>query len=97
VAAVATGREPPVSNPAFANAFAAFVELIKTPAGRNAFLGDPERALTDQGADVSAIPPDVLETLKELEKPELRLLDRLNTSMVRAGMTVNEQGTLGFY
>jgi len=96
VAAAGDRKGTPVSNPGFVSALAAFVELIKTPAGRKAFLDDPERALADQGADVNAIPPDLLEVLKELEKPELRLLDRLNTAMVGQGLTVNDQATLGY-
>jgi len=71
------------------------MELIKTPAGRKAFVDDPEAALAGMGANVGAIPPNVLETLKELEKPELRLLDRLNTAMALDGLTVNDQGSLG--
>jgi hypothetical protein len=72
------------------------MNLITTPTGRKAFLANPEQALTGEGADVSAMSPDLLATLTELDKSELILLARVNAALLEAGLTSNDQGTLGY-
>jgi hypothetical protein len=85
-----------VSTPEAKQAFAHFVDLISTATGRNTFLANPRKALEDQGANVDALPAELLETLLELDARELRLVVRLNAAVVGAGMGSDDQASLGY-
>ena len=74
------------ASPEAVAALAKVMQVISRPASRKSFHADPARALQEADVDPSHLPPQVLDNLSELSLEELRLLSRLNSTLVGSGM-----------
>lgn len=70
------------------NELARFADLITDRDVRRAFDSDPIGTLKDRGVNVDALPPAVLEFFADLSYEELRLLARLQETMVASRLSV---------
>jgi hypothetical protein len=76
-----------------------FSELIADPGQRKAFASDPDGTLDRVEVNPEAIPENVLGTLKGLSQEELRVLARLNTTLLESGLSteVRDGASLGVF
>ena len=86
----------PQGNPAAVEQFAKFANLISSAHLRREFDRDPQGTLVKQGVDVDALPEPVRDFLTDLSFEELRLLARLQETMVESGLSIpTAYGSLG--
>ena len=59
-------------------------DVLADPSLRKEFWMDPDGTLERQGVNKAAIPPDVLDALRDLSPEELRFLGRFREYFLRA-------------
>ena len=74
-------------------------DVIADPGQRKSFAADPDGTLDRVDVKPEAIPENVLSTLKGLSQEELRVLSRLNSSLLESGLSADAggQGSLGMF
>jgi hypothetical protein len=86
----------PQGDSAAVEQFAKFANLISSVHLRREFDRDPLATLAKQGVNVDALPEPVRDFLADLSFEELRLLARLQETMVGSGLSVpTAYGSLG--
>jgi hypothetical protein len=70
------------------DALATVVNALASPGIRRKFAHDPDATLQELGVNVSALPSGVQALLHDLSYEELRLISRLQTTLVGEGMLV---------
>ena len=74
-------------------------DVIADPGQRKSFAADPDGTLDRVDVKPEAIPENVLTTLKGLNQEELRVLARLNSTLLESGLSAEagDQGSLGMF